>query len=252
MLVTTLNHHHDPTWYHDILSNSLNQIFNPSNIYSLAGSPNQDIHTSFWGLEKEGLLATWIPGGPNTKLCLLVVGNPLYGSSQRLFFVWSWTSRVDDICKIDGHGFFKIHLPSLQLSAKRSQTASTPCFVDDTLLKFTNSSLKSYRAPIGKDRLPKHHGSAMLNFVGGKPKWISLLEGSSKNHSKFPFFHHHGPVKNGCISNRIVPFQALLHFPLNHGRKSTNHRHFLLGTILKVQSELKCGTVSKRLFGWLE
>ena len=74
------------------------------------------------------------------------------------FFVWSWTSRVDDICKIDGHGFLKIHLPSLQLSAKRSQaTASTPskseknkqlsCFVDDTLLKFTNSSLKSYRAP---------------------------------------------------------------------------------------------------------
>ena len=38
------------------------------------------------------------PGSPNTKLCLLVVGNPLYGSSQRLFFVWSWTSRVG-ICK---------------------------------------------------------------------------------------------------------------------------------------------------------
>ena len=87
----------------------------------------------------------------------------------------------------------------------------------------------------------------MLNFVGGKPKWISLLESSSKNHSKFPFFHHHGPVKNGCISNRIVPFQALRHFPLNHGRKRTNRRHFLLGTILKVQSELKGGTVSYRV-----
>ena len=34
------------------------------------------------------------PGSPNTKRCLLVVGNPLDGSSQRLFFVWSWTSRV--------------------------------------------------------------------------------------------------------------------------------------------------------------
>ena len=35
-----------------------------------------------------------LPGSPNTKLCLFVVGNPLYESSQRLLFVvWSWTSR---------------------------------------------------------------------------------------------------------------------------------------------------------------
>ena len=35
------------------------------------------------------------PGSPKTKLCPLVVGNPLHGSSQRPFFVWSWTSRVN-------------------------------------------------------------------------------------------------------------------------------------------------------------
>ena len=34
------------------------------------------------------------PGSPKTKLCPLVVGNPLHGSSKRPFFVWSWTSRV--------------------------------------------------------------------------------------------------------------------------------------------------------------
>ena len=34
-----------------------------------------------------------LPGSPKTKLCPLVVGNPLYESSQRPFFVWSWTSR---------------------------------------------------------------------------------------------------------------------------------------------------------------
>ena len=34
------------------------------------------------------------PGSPNTKLCPLVVGNPSYPSSRRLFFVRSWTSRV--------------------------------------------------------------------------------------------------------------------------------------------------------------
>ena len=41
-----------------------------------------------------GEVCTYIPGSPKTKLCPLVVGNPSYGSSQRLFFVWSWTFRV--------------------------------------------------------------------------------------------------------------------------------------------------------------
>ena len=34
------------------------------------------------------------PGSPKTKLCPLVVGNPLHESSQRPFFVWSWTSSL--------------------------------------------------------------------------------------------------------------------------------------------------------------
>ena len=36
-------------------------------------------------------------------------------------------------------------------------------------LKFNSSPLKSYRAPIGNDRLPTIHFSGMLNF-GGVPK----------------------------------------------------------------------------------
>ena len=34
------------------------------------------------------------PGSPKTKLYPMVLRNPLHGSSQRLFFVWSWTFRV--------------------------------------------------------------------------------------------------------------------------------------------------------------
>ena len=34
------------------------------------------------------------PESPKTNLGPLVVGTPLHGSSSRLFFVWSWTSRV--------------------------------------------------------------------------------------------------------------------------------------------------------------
>ena len=35
------------------------------------------------------------PGSPKTKLCRpLVAGNPVHESSQRPFFVWSWTSSV--------------------------------------------------------------------------------------------------------------------------------------------------------------
>ena len=40
----------------------------------------------------------------------------------------------------------------------------------------------------------------------------------------YPSFHNHGSVKNACISNRIVIFQILRHFPLNpwiYGRKSS-------------------------------
>ena len=45
------------------------------------------------GLCIKGSLKKKHPGSPKTKLCPLVAGNPLHGSSQRLFFVWSWTSR---------------------------------------------------------------------------------------------------------------------------------------------------------------
>ena len=33
---------------------------------------------------------------------------------------------------------------------------------------------------------------------------------------KYTSSHNHGSVKNGCISNRIVTFQIVRHFPLNH------------------------------------
>ena len=56
--------------------------------------------TEPWWLDKlEFLRQTFsctFPGSPKTQLCPLVVGNPSYRSSQRLFFVWSWTSRVSN------------------------------------------------------------------------------------------------------------------------------------------------------------
>ena len=50
------------------------------------------IQAGLWGCASK-VIKKKHPGSPKTKLCPLVVGNPLHGSSQRLFFVWSWTSR---------------------------------------------------------------------------------------------------------------------------------------------------------------
>ena len=51
---------------------------------------------------------------------------------------------------------------------------------------------------------------------------ISVTSWVIGNNDFDPSSHHHGSVKNGCISDRIVTFRIPLHFPLKHDATTPN------------------------------
>ena len=87
-----------------------------------------------------------------------------------------------------------------------------------TLARLSESSTTSGRRTTSKYYyLEDQNWSAFWRLQRKGPFFVLVI---------YPSSHNDGSVKNGCISNRIVTFQILRHFPLNHdyGGKSITGR----------------------------
>jgi len=70
-----------------------------------------------------------------------------------------------------------------------------------TLPKFNSSPLKSYRNPIGKDRLPNHHFSvAMLKFWLPQKGWFIMENPIKMDDLGLPLFLGFHPFPNHHFS----------------------------------------------------
>ena len=105
---------------------------------SFGGIPNWREHQRWAGnMWMVKILSTPSPGSPNTKLFPLVARNPLYGSSQRLFFVWSWSSRASILLFAnDEEWFVRCFFEDLEIFLHPYSGQSTPMTFDKFLFPF--------------------------------------------------------------------------------------------------------------------